>query len=260
MQVLMDGNRIVRKSVTLLSRDSAGRTRQERKTDHGNVVYISDPVEKRKYVLHPGRKTAIPLPQVGAAPPVPPLPPHPSGAAPIPPAPGVSAAIEIRPGRVVVRKGSAAGGDQDVQIEVVRIGSDGSPSSPTPPVAPMPPMPPLMLHGHAFPLPVGMRGKGITESLGSRDFDGVKADGTRTTHTIPAGSIGNEKLIALVAERWYSPELNLVVMSSASDPRSGVTAYRLVNLKRGEPPADLFRVPADYKVRGEGRKNVPKAP
>ena len=37
-----------------------------------------------------------------------------------------------------------------------------------------------------------------------------------------------------------------------SDPRSGVTTYRLTNLKRGEPPADLFKVPSDYRV-GERR-------
>jgi len=29
--------------------------------------------------------------------------------------------------------------------------------------------------------------------------------------------------------------------------------YRLTNIKRGEPSADLFRVPTDYKVRNEER-------
>lgn len=266
-QVLMDGNRIVRKSVTLLARDAAGRTRQERKTEHGSVVYINDPVERKKYVLQPGRKTAVALPQqVGAAPPLPPVPPSPPtppspSAAPTPPVPPTDA-IQVRPGRIVVRKGDSATGGQDVHIEVVRVGSDGAqpPMQPMQPVPPMPPMPPVTLHGHAMPLPFGMRGNGVTESLGSRDFDGVSAEGTRVTHTIPAGAIGNEKPIAIVAERWYSPQLNLVVMSSASDPRSGVTSYRLVNIKRSEPAAELFRIPADYKVRSRGRNPASKSP
>ena len=78
------------------------------------------------------------------------------------------------------------------------------------------------------------------------------ADGKRTTRTIPAGTIGNEKPIAIVSERWFSPELNIVVMSLTVDPRSGETTYRLADIKRGEPPAEWFRVPADYTLRGQG--------
>jgi hypothetical protein len=110
-----------------------------------------------------------------------------------------------------------------------------------------------MLRGHALALPDVPRDKGVTEVLGTRDFDGVKAEGKRTTHTIPAGAIGNEKPIAIVSERWFSPELNVVVLSRNADPRSGETVYRLTNVKRGEPPADLFKIPADYKVRGDAR-------
>src|SRR6202022_4547219 len=103
--------------------------------------------------------------------------------------------------------------------EVIRVGSDGSPSAPTPTTPPTAPMPPLMLHGHPLSLPYGMQGKGVSESLGPRDFDGVRAEGTRARPTIAAGFIGNEKPISLVSERWYSPDLHLVVMSSTSDPR-----------------------------------------
>jgi hypothetical protein len=95
------------------------------------------------------------------------------------------------------------------------------------------------------------RGKGETKDLGTRDFEGVKAQGTQTTHTIPAGAIGNEKPIVVATERWFSPELHVVVFAKTSDPRAGETVYRLVNVKRVEPPADLFRLPDDYKLRGE---------
>jgi hypothetical protein len=39
-----------------------------------------------------------------------------------------------------------------------------------------------------------------------------------------------------------------------SDPRSGDTICRLANFKRGEPPAELFKVPAEYKANGESRR------
>lgn len=40
------------------------------------------------------------------------------------------------------------------------------------------------------------------------------------------------------------------------DPRAGENAYRLTQLKRGEPDAALFKLPADYEVRSrvEDRK------
>jgi hypothetical protein len=102
-----------------------------------------------------------------------------------------------------------------------------------------------------FPMPPPMLPpeSGVTTSLGSRDFDGVRADGTKTTWTIPAGRIGNEKPIEIVSERWYSPELMIVVQTRHSDPRSGERIYRLENLKRGEPPAELFRPPSDFELR-----------
>ena len=39
-----------------------------------------------------------------------------------------------------------------------------------------------------------------TESLVVQNIDGVEAEGTRTTTTIPAGSIGNERDIQVVYE------------------------------------------------------------
>jgi hypothetical protein len=94
-----------------------------------------------------------------------------------------------------------------------------------------------------------------TESLGDKMIEGVQAQGTRTTITIPAGDIGNEKPIQIVSERWYSPELQTVVMSSRSDPRMGQSSYRLTNINRTEPQKTLFEVPADYTIqemRGPG--------
>jgi len=88
-----------------------------------------------------------------------------------------------------------------------------------------------------------------TESLGKHEVEGVEAEGTRTTHTIAAGEIGNELPILITAERWYSPDLQVVVMSRHSDPRFGETTYRLTNINRGEPSPSLFAPPADFTIK-----------
>ena len=87
------------------------------------------------------------------------------------------------------------------------------------------------------------------ESLGTQMFEGVAAEGTRSTMTIPAGAIGNERPIEVVTERWYSNQLHTTVMTKTTDPRMGETVYTLKNIKLGDPPHSLFEVPSDYTVR-----------
>ena len=250
IQVLPDGNRIVRKSTSLLARDTAGRTRQERKDGNHAGVYIYDPMEGRSVVLNEQTRTAVRIPRmpnlpVPPEPPVAPVPPTPPAAV-TPPSGGEPRDVDVRPGRVVVKRRNAADGgkDEDVQVEVIRIGR-GDADGAMPPATPLPPL----------TLPMIPRGKGETKSLGSRDFDGIKAEGTLTSHTIPAGQIGNERAIVVTTERWFSPDLFVVVYVKTSDPRAGDTIYRLTNVKRGEPSPELFKVPADYRTRGEGRRS-----
>jgi len=88
-----------------------------------------------------------------------------------------------------------------------------------------------------------------TTSLGTQTINGVSAEGTRRTRTIPAGAIGNTSPMVITVERWYSPELQTVVMIKRSDPRVGETTFQLTNIQRQEPEASLFQVPADYAVR-----------
>jgi hypothetical protein len=87
-----------------------------------------------------------------------------------------------------------------------------------------------------------------TESLGIETVGGVNAEGTRTTRTIAAGEIGNEKPITIISERWYSPDMQMEVKSMHSDPRFGNTTYTLTNIQRTEPAATLFAVPAGYTI------------
>jgi TonB family protein len=101
------------------------------------------------------------------------------------------------------------------------------------------------------------------ESLGKQTVEGVEAEGTRNTITIPAGTIGNERAIQIVSERWYSAELQTVVMTKHSDPRFGETTYRLTNISRGEPDHSLFELPTGYTITDRGsieRRTIMREP
>ena len=99
----------------------------------------------------------------------------------------------------------------------------------------------------------GGRGRGdgaqvTTESLGTQVIEGVNTEGTRTTKTIPAGTFGNDKAIQIVTERWYSQDLQVVVMVKHSDPWMGDSTMRLTNISRTEPAATMFAVPSNFAV------------
>ena len=85
-----------------------------------------------------------------------------------------------------------------------------------------------------------------TVSLGTKTMDGLTVQGTRRTRTIPVGQIGNDKPIVITREEWYSPDLQVVISSTRSDPRFGTTTFQLTNINRVEPPQSLFVVPEDY--------------
>jgi len=101
------------------------------------------------------------------------------------------------------------------------------------------------------------------EDLGTQVINGVSAQGTRYTRTIPVGQMGNDKPISVVSERWYSPDLQIVVKSTRTDPRMGTTTYTVTNVQRQEQAATLFAVPSDYAVTqakgGHGRHGGPGA-
>jgi hypothetical protein len=95
-----------------------------------------------------------------------------------------------------------------------------------------------------------------TESLGRQTVEGIPADGSRVTQTIPAGAMGNERPIEVVTERWYSPDLQMDVLTKRTDPRFGDTITKLTNISRAEPSHTLFEPPADYKTAEDRRAPV----
>jgi len=269
-QTLSDGNRIINKSTATIYRDSEGRTRREQTLrvmgpfatagEPPQTIFINDPVAGVNYALDTRSKVAHKMPPMRFE-------------FKLRSPEGVGGGMGI---------GTGVGGGVGVRA----IG----PPPPAPPgmSAPMvfermTPAPGVRVEG---PPPPGLPGEGAVrvfersvtppaageggmvfqwqgareenareenarnESLGKQAIEGVEAEGTRKTVEIPAGEIGNERPIEIVFERWYSPELQVVVMTKHSDPRFGETTYRLMNINRSEPAHELFEVPADYTGQG----------
>jgi hypothetical protein len=93
-------------------------------------------------------------------------------------------------------------------------------------------------------------GNSRTESLGKDVIEGLLAEGTRTTILIPPGRIGNDEALEIVHERWYSQELQTILLSKHSDPRWGETVYRLRNIDRSAPDHSLFSLPTPSTPKG----------
>ena len=231
-QVLADGNRIIRRTTGRVYRDSQGRTRRENDVEPGRVglISVTDPVAGIAFSLDPEPKIAWKT----------------SGAAT-----GVLAAkIRTADPAEVERR-------QKVEEEMVAAARGGGRGwtavQPKPVPSPAPAPTPVVSMGH-----VSSGWDEKTEKLAPRNIEGVMADGTRTTRTIPAGAIGNEQPIVSVTEEWRSPELQVLVLTRTSDPRTGESVYKLQNITRAEPNASWFEVPADYTVRESGiRKLMP---
>jgi hypothetical protein len=106
----------------------------------------------------------------------------------------------------------------------------------------------------------GAAGSFKAEPLGQQLMQGVTAEGTRSTTTIEAGAIGNDRPIQVVSERWYSAELQTVVLTKRNDPRTGEETFRLANVHRGEPGADLFLLPPGYQLTEQpGKVMMPRS-
>jgi hypothetical protein len=234
VQTLGDGNRIVNKFTSQIYRDSEGRTRREQTLkalgavgtgeEPLQTIFINDPVagisyslDTRSHVAHKSMPFNFRIMKSGK--------------------PGEN--------QFEFRAAQGAGATSNVIV--------------TTQVAPGQRLPPPGVGEHFELRTEGTAGFAIRtkpapgneakEDLGKQMIEGVEAQGTRTTITIPAGEIGNERAIEIVSERWYSPELQLVVMTRHSDPRSGETTYKLTNINRTEPAKSLFEVPAGFTIR-----------
>jgi len=121
--------------------------------------------------------------------------------------------------------------------------------------APPGPPPPLPMIALNKPLATDEQPEN-KESLGSQTMEGVVVNGVRTTRSIPAGQIGNDRAISIVTEVWTSADLKTIVSSKRNDPRMGEQTFQLTNIMRAEPDPLLFTVPADFKIVDGGPKTI----
>jgi len=100
-----------------------------------------------------------------------------------------------------------------------------------------------------------------TISLGSSVIDALAVDGRRETTSVAAGVYGNPQPLVITREIWHSPELNLDISITKTDPRSGVQTRKIEIVSRGEPDADYFTIPSDYTQfkNTRGTKRAPEA-
>lgn len=245
VQTLGDGNRIVNKITTQVYRDSEGRTRRDQTlTGFGplgngeqplQTIFINDPVSGVTYTLdtrtHIAHKSVPFQFTMGDKP--------------------------VLQGERFEFKTAAPGNAQGVAATtssvIVATQTNGAGQAGTR-VAPLPDKAEFTMRTegtarYMFRTKTGGEDNEVTEQLGKQTIEGVEAEGSRTTLTIPAGQIGNDRAIEIVSERWYSPELQLVVMSRHSDPRSGETTFKLTNINRAEPAKSMFEVPAGFTVK-----------
>jgi hypothetical protein len=264
IQSLPDGNQIVKRTSQMSYRDSAGRTRNEARGENGETrsITIFDAVDNTRLVLSPQSKTATKISfdrdfskhieavreKAKAA------------------MKDLRATIVGRggPGEEIVihrsegPRGSGTEIREEVSVKVIR--GEGADAKKTSAIEfPRTPHPSISgpagdLSGRLTPLgnlfqDRAWSSKATTKELGTKDIEGIRAEGKLRSYTIPAGEVGNKNAITVTTETWTSPELQLTVYSKHSDPRVGDTIYRLTNLKRAEPSLSLFTAPDGYTVK-----------
>jgi hypothetical protein len=218
VQTLADGNRIVQTSTGTTARDSQGRTRQDTALPAiGNLSAENAP--HLVFIMDPVAQVSYTL--------------------------NLTDKTAQKLSMPTAGPG-APGGVTNTRMFITRSASALVPDGPPPPP----------------PIAIGMTKLGAeehadvsTEDLGSQTTEGLSVTGVRTTRTIPAGEIGNDKPISIVTEVWTSPDLKTIVYSKRIDPRMGEQTFKLTNIVHAEPDPSLFTVPADFKII-DGPQNV----
>lgn len=231
-QTLADGNRIVHHQIAHVYRDSEGRTRREETLaaigpwaasgTPPTVVTIQDPVSGTIYSLDPQNKIAIRLPK------------------------GLPGQVALATGTRVAGPALSISDLPEGSRSAGRVTAFNSGAGVV-----------MVQDGVAVPM---AKPDESSESLGKDVVAGIAAEGTRLTTTIPAQAMGNERAIEITRERWYSPDLQIVLRSKQSDPRFGVTTYEVTKLDRSNPAHSLFEVPRDYQIRKAPEPPLPPAP
>jgi hypothetical protein len=230
VQTLGDGTLLESSETSVLYRDTEGRTRVERTAKGKTMITITDPVAKSTVRMDPATKIAR---KVTA----------PGGGVGVAGTPTVEYKQAYEAAAVAAM---AAGGGRGAMPAATTPAEVGARTK-----AALEDLQKLTAEMNARQ---NVASRMTTEDLGGMNHNGVPAQGTRTTVTIPVGQIGNNREIKVVNERWFSQDLQMMVKTVNSDPRFGTTTYELKNIVRVSPDANLFQIPSDYTtVEGGGR-------
>jgi hypothetical protein len=250
-QTLADGTRIHRETSAMVYRDSEGRTRREMP----DTIIINDPVASVTYILNPktmtGQKLTMAMPGVFYM--------RKDNIAMSAPAHGTATftmKMESDGGSPTITVNGETLDPQQVQEMIAKAKAAGDHA--------------ITMDTFAMETHVEASGKATAsagamprtmmkklaagESLGKQTIEGVNAEGTRNVNTIKAGTIGNDRDIQVTSESWYSPDLQMTIMSKHSDPRTGEESFRLMNINRNEPAPYLFQVPSGYTISSNDKK------
>jgi hypothetical protein len=230
-RALDKGAHIHRESRGKVYRDSQGRMRTESEastvqsgSDKSERITINDPLQQIIIYLNPRNKTATIL--------------HFGDVGP------TAVAKQKKPkekSKISVGREDPGIGPDNIGVPPVPSGQANAPSNtsiPTPGAA-----------TSSMEATIFSNNSGATiVPLGTKNIEGVSATGTRTTRTINAGTMGNDRPIVSICDTWVSSDLKVTVLTETDDGQAGRSTMKLVNIVRSEPSAALFQVPADYTV------------
>jgi hypothetical protein len=86
------------------------------------------------------------------------------------------------------------------------------------------------------------------ESLGQSTIGNLEVLGSREITTINPGANGYQHPEPTIKEFWYSPQLEVNLITKRFEPRGGAQNFSLENINLNEPNPDLFVLPANYKL------------
>ena len=235
-RALDNGGRIHRESRGKVYRDSQGRMRTESQpsavqpgAEKSDRITITDPLQQVIIYLSPKTKTATVL--------------HFGEVGPTSP---VTSAKQSKPKektkiRFGGQPGIGSGPADNIGVPPVPTGQGNAANASIP-------SPDAISSGMSTTTFTNSTGATVVP-LGTKYIEGVSATGTRTTRTINAGTMGNDRPIVCISDTWISSDLKVTVLTETDDGQAGRSTMKLVNIVRSEPNAALFQIPADYTVK-----------
>lgn len=92
------------------------------------------------------------------------------------------------------------------------------------------------------------QGSFVHETLGKQFISGIETVGVLDATMYNPGVFGNDRTVKVERESWYSPQLDLNLLSTRSDPRTGKQTFTATAVAVGDPDPGLFEIPAGFKV------------